>query len=342
MKKTFTKLLCMLLCLSLMGAYVPAAEAVQEGSGEIVEVSEVEYIDQVESSEGFLSLDGGSVALKPGNYERWIDRLDLSDAQYALDFYDWLEANIDGALVDPTGCPTYKGNYIYTAKVNTGTIPFTYDTDPGTAASEALNNGLPESLNDVKPYLVAVYSAFDRDHPEVFWLTGGSVYGYSVPYSYSYGGGRGTVTYTQNFYFYLTNSSKNFDVRQEDYRTTSSITSAVSRRNAAVEEVLSQVTATNTYEQVRQLNQILTTQNCYNSNVSTAPDSAYECTSALFGSTGSNGPVCEGYSRAFKVICDELEIPCVLVAGKGSLPLPPNWKKTGLGWERKSPWWTWL
>ena len=86
MKKTFMRLLCLLLCLSLMGAYVPAAEAMQEGSGEIVEISEVEYIDQVESSESFLSLDGGSVALKPGNYERWIDRLELSDAQFALAF----------------------------------------------------------------------------------------------------------------------------------------------------------------------------------------------------------------------------------------------------------------
>ena len=316
MKKRVARFLCLTLCLSLLAAYIPAAAAMQEGTGEIVEVSEVVYIDQVESSESFYSLDAnGNVALKPGNYEKWIDRLDLSDAPFALDFYAWLEANIDGALVDPSGCATYKSNYVYTAKVNTGTIPFTYDDDPESAAAEALTNGLPETLSDVKPYLVAVYSAFDRDHPEIFWLTGGSVSGSSVSYSYSYGGGSGTVKYTQNFYFYLTNSGRNFDVRQETYRTASSIHTAAAQRDTAVEQILSQVTATNTYEQVRQLNRILTTTNCYHSNVSSAPDSSYECTSALLGSTGSAGPVCEGYSRAFKVLCDELEIPCVLVDG---------------------------
>ena len=316
MKKAFVHLLCFMLCLSLMATYVPKAEAMQEGTGEIVEVSEIVYIDQVESSESFFSLDNnGNVALRPGNYEKWIDRLDLTDAPFALDFYAWLENNISGALVDPSGCATYKSNYVYAAKVNTGTIPFTYDDDPESAAAEALTNGLPETLSDVKPYLVAVYSAFDRDHPEIFWLTGGSVSGSSVSYSYSYGGGSGTVKYTQNFYFYLTNSGRNFDVRQETYRTASSINTAAAQRDTAVEQILSQVTATNTYEQVRQLNRILTTTNCYNSNVSSAPDSAYECTSALLGSTGSAGPVCEGYSRAFKVLCDELEIPCVLVDG---------------------------
>jgi hypothetical protein len=45
-------------------------------------------------------------------------------------------------------------------------------------------------------------------------------------------------------------------------------------------------------------------------------DDAWSCISALEGRNGANGPVCEGYARAFKVLCDELEIPCVLVDGE--------------------------
>lgn len=33
---------------------------------------------------------------------------------------------------------------------------------------------------------------------------------------------------------------------------------------------------------------------------------------------GDGGVVCEGYSKAFKILCDRFSIPCVLVSGKGS------------------------
>ena len=144
MKNIFTRLLCMLLCLSLVASFAPAAAAMQEGSGEIVEVSEVIYIDQVDSGASVYSLDGnGNVALKPGNHERWIDRLDLSDAKYALDFYAWLEDNIDGALVDPTRGDVSKDDYLHYVKTNTGKVSFTYDKNAANPAVISLASCLP-------------------------------------------------------------------------------------------------------------------------------------------------------------------------------------------------------
>jgi hypothetical protein len=47
---------------------------------------------------------------------------------------------------------------------------------------------------------------------------------------------------------------------------------------------------------------------------------------ALDGRAGKKGPVCEGYAKAFKVLCDRLQIPCVLVDGdaKSSLNGQPG------------------
>lgn len=43
----------------------------------------------------------GSVALKDDRHVKWIDRLDLDGADYALEFYDWLEQNSDTSASNP-------------------------------------------------------------------------------------------------------------------------------------------------------------------------------------------------------------------------------------------------
>lgn len=39
---------------------------------------------------------------------------------------------------------------------------------------------------------------------------------------------------------------------------------------------------------------------------------------ALVGNSGETGPVCEGFSKEFKVLCDNAGIPCELSTGIGS------------------------
>lgn len=103
------------------------------------------------------------------------------------------------------------------------------------------------------------------------------------------------------------------------------------------------------YEKIKYFNEQLTTTNEYNTIVAgkvtgTAAPDCWECISALVntengtaGRTGTAGPVCEGYARAFKVLCDATGIECVLVDGQavnnsGTGPHMWNYVQVGSNW----------
>lgn len=68
------------------------------------------------------------------------------------------------------------------------------------------------------------------------------------------------------------------------------------------------------YEQLVQIHDWLTNNNACNTSVSdNIPWSALSALSASYQ------PVCAGYAKAFKMLCDGLNIPCVLVSGTGIL-----------------------
>ena len=71
------------------------------------------------------------------------------------------------------------------------------------------------------------------------------------------------------------------------------------------------------YEKVLYFNEQLTKTNQYNTSadLSAIDNNCRECISALKGSIGEAGPVCEGYARAFKVLCDAAGIPCTIEEG---------------------------
>ena len=328
MKRRFWKngllllLLAALLC--AMGVYAWAAEELPAG-GDMVKMPALET-----SADSFnmLALDGnGNPALKEGNYVNWIDRLDLTDADYALTFYQWLEDNCYTVLADPTQHPQLEsGEYAYLAATIQGTGYFTYtgnkETD-GQAALNAVYGQIAQNETAAFGYITAAYSAFDRDHPEVFWLSGKSQVMDMIGYSY-YTSGK--VTFTQYIYFVL--QTEDFDLRADAYQDTAALSAAISERDNAVAQIVSQAQGSS-YDMVQSFNRWLTTHNCYNSNISGADNDVYECISALTGSVGIHGPVCEGYARALKVLCDEMNIPCVLVDGKA---------RTGAGGSEAHMW----
>lgn len=258
------------------------------------------------------------ITLKEGHFERWIDRPE-GLPEYALDFYSWLEDNAEGALADPTLATDFGGAYGYpvTTYSEAITVPCDY-ADMEQVADETAIAAMDAAFYEITEWAAVVYEAFDRDHPEVFWLNGEGMYGYGGSYNYSYRGGVLTVSVEMPVVFYL--QGFGFDVRLGDYCSAETVYADIALRDETVAAILADCPQESLYEQLRYLNNTLTARNAYNSAVAegyiyNAEDAAWECLNALVGTAGTEGPVCEGYARAFMVLCRSLEIPCVLVDG---------------------------
>lgn len=264
-----------------------------------------------------IDVDSGP-SLSEGNHVLWIDRI-AELPEYAEDFYDWLTQNATstGCLADPTKGLSVGGEYLYLAVSMTDSTSYTYSGSqtPKEAAQDAAVAQAYPQFQVIMQYLSECYNAFNRDHPEVFWLSGASRYSWSLSYEYTSRGGTGKVTYYMGVYFSL--QAQDFDIRCEEYQDLEVLAAAIEKRDADADRILADCpTDAPTAYQVQYLNQVLTQINCYNS----APDASqstdpWNCVSALSGSVGADGPVCEGYSKAFKVLCDRLGIGCVLVEG---------------------------
>ncbi|MBQ7000685.1 MAG: leucine-rich repeat protein, partial [Oscillospiraceae bacterium] len=283
----------------------------------------------------------GNPGLKPGNHEKWIDRVELE--AYAINLYNWLVENSDNdqnadALIDVTQGEEYlytdaetsetlAEGYVHYLTMIGGDIrlELPYDVDADTFWNAFLEEAyalMGENLDKVSVDVCAVFDAFDRDHPEVFWLEGRSVrtsFGYYDP---EYNGSVWVIDYEQDFLLDLSVADyeygETFDVRAAGYQSASAIRSGITKRDNAVNAILAQIPDnTNAANKVTFFNDWLTKHNGYNTSndLYAIGYDCRECLSALTGSVGTNGPVCEGYARAFKVLCDASNIQCVLVNG---------------------------
>lgn len=155
--------------------------------------------------------------------------------------------------------------------------------------------------------------ALDRDHPEVFWLDYNKIeFKYSIVTTDNIQCIRNVYVAPGEFGTYLIDSYKDKDEVMADFNDVSDY----------VEEVLPAINAFNstnaTYDKLRYIHDLLVKTNEYNSDYDNASIKAHKCVSAIPGNTtGEDAPVCEGYSRAFKVLCDNANIPCILVTGEG-------------------------
>lgn len=255
--------------------------------------------------------------LKKTNEVEWIDRIDMTAWPQTRDFYNALVEATDGDGVnDYLMEDTYfKGTHNSSSTFAVGSYvkglsATEYHPTIVAAVKEDLTTSEANELQyDILPYLYAAYAAFDRDRPEVFWLSG-SCQVSSWMYNVDSKTGKGTLCIG----FLL-------DVMVSDsYSTTEKIKEAKSTMESNISTILGGVSSSaSTYQQVSYFNRWLVENNEYNSVVAAIGRSRYEdawkAVSALNGNTDLTGPVCEGYARAFKVLCDRRDIPCVLVDG---------------------------
>ena len=299
MTKAISLLLCLLLVLGMAPARTLAAEEAVTGP----------------------QLDNGT-------HTKWMHRLKLDSY---LDFRYDLQYTVADKLLNPTEETLLEnGDHALVLQQYTGNPTFTYDAnaeDPDAAAREAaaaaIEAAIAEAgnhdLSTVTSHATAIYSAFLQDRPEVFWLSGDLLVDEVLTYDFSYEAGEGTASYNQTFYFYLTKADGSFDVRAENYREGSKANNAYAAFLRTVRETVNLKSLNNCsrYEMLLGMNRLLTEINEYNTSadLSTISHDCRTALSALNGTTGTNGPVSEGYARAFMLLCEQKEIPCVLVTG---------------------------
>lgn len=331
MKKIRTKLLALLALGILSVSAIPTHAAKTEVTVPVPEAVHYQPLYEVPDASQVKERTVTLPALKDGNYEKWIDRIQLP--QYALDVYELLEegADYDGTddfLIDPdssdlveevsfaVGYDQSNQPIMMSGKgVKVATI-YGQGADVNEAAAE-----IEESYYQTASEMYSVYTAFDRDCSEVFWLTGEL---YIVLPSYDrWNESTEKVGLKGDVYFVVETESSS--LINQNYQNVTTLKTAIEKRDTQIASILKGAEGKSDYEKVRYFNQWLTTHNEYNhligygtqdvnSVLANYPD-AFECVSALEGRTGERGPVCEAYARAMKALCDASNIPCVLIDG---------------------------
>ena len=253
-----------------------------------MELSQVDSVSVVNYTEPRYLADG-TVPLNIGALDH--------DAAYQVDVSSGDKSISYGSLNLGNLVKTSSFNGIYVTSVTRTDNP-SYDADIAAATDNIL----------------AACRAFDRDHPEVFWLSGKSRLRIGVAEV-----NRGGKKVQEAFFFYVLADDSGFTVRDGAYAASGAIQAGIQRRDDAVRTILASAPKSGAQEQVKALNAWLTRHNEYNtsSDLTAIGNGPHRCLSALTGNVGTVGPVCEGYSKAFKVLCDQLGIPCVLEVGYG-------------------------
>lgn len=267
--------------------------------------------------------------LKEGNYEKWVDRVDdLPD--YATEFYNWLITNSKkgGALrtgVTDTVLPGNDPGYGYLVEYVEGEdVTFQYestdDKDDILAKLKSICGAEADAkVNEIKQYVHAMFSAFVRDNPQVFWISNTvKILPLTKYHCTTYSSKLICVGgYHIEFYFIINNSS--YDIRSSNYLSDYSIDAMDETINDSINEIFSGNYPVNgsRKDKLGYFNDYLTKTNSFNNstNLYYIDDSCRSCEAALIGRTGNEGPVCESYAEAFKLLCDRADIPCVVVNG---------------------------
>lgn len=230
--------------------------------------------------------------------DKYRDQLD-SDSQRVYDIL--YEAYCNGpssAEVDlQFAVEAYPGQII-TVQGNTATV----SDDLQATVKEKITNALT-------PAMYAIL----YDHPEMGWVVNAAyVYSYEWGFSnittISGSQKRATVKLTKVTFYY--NSSNIYT----DSGDKESVDAAIEEAKAALEaEPYNILSASTTEAKVKAIHDYI----CDTVTYTTGSTSLRIYQTAYSALTGTKTTVCAGYSKAFKLLCEEYDIPCVLVSGWG-------------------------
>ena len=302
---------------------------------------------------------------RPDSGYRWIDRIQNIPV-YMREFHETygklVQEVLDGGqncLSDPTLGEVIS--YVFSDSLKNDTIltynlPIACFTDTFlvginfVASSDEINKAM-DSINSLKDSVLNSYNhkvdvftdylalALNYDYPEAFWINPQySFYRSSVVSSvfeptismfiYNYG-------YVIKFDLYLRLAVDNkYNSVYTDFLVEGPGDSlnfhyeSVDMYNNTIDSIITECTSNSRYDTIAYFNEWLTMHNGYcTGNIGNTSSTIRSSYTAIMGRAGDDGPVCEGYARAFKVLCDRSGIPCVLVTGearKDSLSTPES------------------
>lgn len=308
-KKSLALLLALVMLLSLA---VPSAlasepeEAVpaEEATGQEPEKSEVLTIEEPRVVSGEFTtaaprpslMMANTLATRAGTFTTFGDQ--LSGNTYATAIYE--------ALCDPDN---------FDALRNGDPVAVTLKSRTFTSAETGeISDFLSDGRSDMTSAAKDATAAFDRDRSDIFWTSG-----YDLTTFSTQNGSRIEGSYYLIAGTYTVGVEITLPISVSWASGGRSIPADERTVDAAIDEVIPTIPAgADRYTQLKTVHDWLTENNAYNSAAASAGSgldgTPWEAISALTNDDGLQ-PVCEGYARAFKLICDRLDIPCVLVSG---------------------------
>ena len=194
----------------------------------------------------------------------------------AKDFYDAIVEHFVTKKRTGEYSHSFGNAFTFTAEISNGNI--------------IVNAELAQIFLNLDYIVQVAMDAFLYDHPEIFWLRS-----FQATYSYSVSGTSGRIT----------------DLTVIPVEIYSGASSKTSEYESAVASAVSKIpkVVNNRYETLKNIHDYI----CENAYYNLAQNYRVHSSEAFF--LGDGGVVCEGYAKAFKVLCDRFEIPCVLVGG---------------------------
>lgn len=245
----------------------------------------------------------------------------FSTAAYASDGEKTLSFEIEGVSKDMLVKKYAAGGYESAAKYALGTGYKLYDSIPNDAKAiyrqlESDNAGLTSSPRGTIKINMSSYgknlsksaittavcyacAALSDDKPEYQWLL-------NAPFKVEYSGAGGRLELKT-------------DMSQLPYKNWKEIEKEYNNLLNAVNSFT--ISGNNRYERVKSIHDKLAQRASYsknlNSTVSAVNSKIFYPSSALLSPYET---VCDGYAKAFKMICDRYGIPCIVVTGYGYSP----------------------
>lgn len=165
-----------------------------------------------------------------------------------------------------------------------------------------------EMSEEIGYQMSSAMAAFQYDHPEVYWFRG-------IEMSWKYEG-----RYIEN------NTKIRWTIIEYTVKSSIYYTGALEDRDsfdsgveAAVASLSSEFSTDDTsYEKAKKIHDWINSRVSYNYDAASYGGSSYMYAHTpypVFADKYGNEVVCEGYAKAFKILCDRFDIPCTLVSG---------------------------